>query len=189
MVITGSLRGPSGTSSIGLRLSRYGGWIVRYGLVIPILWIGLAKFTDAEARAIMPLVANQPAMGWLYGVVSVQAVSNGIGVIEVLAAILIAVKSLAPRLSATGSGIAVALFLSTVSFLFTTPDVVDAAGVIPMLTDTGGFLIKDIALLGAAVWTLGDALQASASRRPDRGRGVVSAERLAPVQDSRPEAC
>lgn len=153
------------TGSVGWWLNRCAGWVIRYGMTVPILWIGLAKFTSAEAQAIMPLVANQPLMGWVYRFLGVQTVSNVIGVIEVGAAVLIALKPLAPRLSVIGSGLAVVLFLSTVSFLFTTPDVVTDAEPIPMLTDLGGFLIKDLTLLGAALWTLGDALQASSSRR------------------------
>lgn len=143
-----------------------GGWLLRYGLIVPILWIGAAKFTAAEANSIEPLVTNQPLMGWTYQVLSTQTVSNMIGVIEIAAAVLIALKPLVPRISASGSGIAIVLFLSTVSFLFTTPGVVDTqTSPIPMLTDTGSFLIKDLVLLGAAVWTLSDALEASDSRR------------------------
>jgi reactive chlorine resistance protein C len=152
--------------SLAARFIGYGGWIIRYGLIAPILWIGAAKFTAVEAMSIVPLITNQPLTGWMYQVLSVQAVSNMIGVIEVAAAILIALKPLLPRVSAVGSGIAIGLFLFTVSFLFTTPDVVDSrTSAIPILTDAGAFLIKDLVLLGAAVWTLGDALDASACRR------------------------
>jgi reactive chlorine resistance protein C len=144
----------------------YGGLIIRYGLITPILWIGAAKFTAGEANSIVPLITNQPLMGWIYEILSVQTVSNMIGVVEIAAAILIALKPRVPRISAIGSGIAIGLFLFTVSFLFTTPGVVDSqTDAIPILTDTGAFLIKDLVLLGAAVWTLGDALDASDSRR------------------------
>ncbi|WP_255363097.1 DUF417 family protein [Mycobacterium sp. 1245805.9] len=152
--------------SLAGRFTWYGGLILRYGMIVPILWIGAEKFTAGEANSIAPLVANQPLMGWIYGILGVQTVSDVIGVIEIAAAILIALKPLVPRISAVGSGIAIGLFLTTVSFLFTTPGVVDGrTEAIPILTDTGGFLIKDLALLGAAVWTLGDALDASDSRR------------------------
>ncbi len=148
------------------RLVWYGGLMIRYGMIVPILWIGAAKFTAGEANSIAPLIANQPLMGWIYRILGVQTVSDVIGVIEIATAILIALKPLVPRISAVGSGIAIGLFLATVSFLFTTPGVVDIrTEAIPILTDTGGFLIKDLALLGAAVWTLGDALDANDSRR------------------------
>ena len=50
---------------------------------------------------------------------------------------------------------------ATLSFLFTTPGIGEAsAGGFPLLSMTGQFLIKDVVLLGASVWTLSDALRA-----------------------------
>jgi reactive chlorine resistance protein C len=116
----------------------------------------------------MPLIVHQPLMSWLYDVVSVQALSNVLGCVELLAAVLIAIRPLSALAAAVGSGIATLLFISTVSFLFTTPGVVAASSLhVPLLTDSGGFLIKDIALLGAAMWALGEALLAHASKGAD----------------------
>ena len=100
-------------------------------------------------------------MGWVYEVFSVTTFSTLLGVVEVGAAVLLAVKPWWPRLSAVGSVIAVGLFLATIGFLFTTPGIGEqAAGGFPLLSMTGEFLIKDVALLGVAVWTLADALRA-----------------------------
>ena len=45
--------------------------------------------------------------------------------------------------------------------MFTTTGVFeDAQGGFPALSLTGGFLMKDIALLGISVWTLADAVRA-----------------------------
>jgi uncharacterized membrane protein YkgB len=100
-------------------------------------------------------------MGWVYEVFSVTTFSTLLGVVEVATAVLLAVKPWWPKLSAVGSVIAVGLFLATVSFLFTTPGIGEAAaGGLPLLSMTGQFLIKDVALLGIAVWTLTDALRA-----------------------------
>ena len=139
-----------------------GGTLARYGLVIVIAWIGALKFTSYEAQAIQPLVANSPFMGWIYDIVSVDTFSALLGVLELTAAALLAVKPWWPRVSAVGSVIAIGLFLATLSFLFTTPGIGEAsAGGFPVLSATGEFLIKDAALLGISVWTLGDALRAS----------------------------
>ena len=44
----------------------------------------------------------------------------------------------------------------------TTPGVgEDTAGGFPLLSMTGQFLVKDVALLGISVWTLTDALRAA----------------------------
>ncbi len=143
-----------------------GGIILRIGLIVPLAWIGVQKFTAEEAAAIMPLIAHQPLMAWLYDVLSVQTLSNALGVVEIAAAVLIAVRPLSATASAVGSAVASVLFVSTLSFLFTTPGVLAASSLgVPVLSDSGGFLIKDIALLGAAVWSLGEALQARIAAR------------------------
>ncbi|MGV0742431.1 YkgB family protein [Mycolicibacterium sp. XJ870] len=142
-----------------------GAVLMRYGLVLVIGWIGLMKFTAYEAHAIEPLVANSPLMSWLYGIFSVTMFSTLLGVFEVSAAVLLAVKPWLPRASAIGSVLAIGLFIATTTFLFSTPGIGDdAAGGFPMLSATGLFLIKDVPLLGISVWTLADALAARRSK-------------------------
>jgi uncharacterized membrane protein YkgB len=82
---------------------------------------------------------------------------------EIVAAILIVARPFSARLSAVGGALAIVLFCGTLSFLFTTPGVISRfAGPIPVLSALPGqFLLKDVVLLGVAVWTLGEALQAS----------------------------
>jgi uncharacterized membrane protein YkgB len=54
------------------------------------------------------------------------------------------------------------LFVGTLSFLFTTPGVVvgHLAGVPVLSAQPGQFLLKDLVLIGVAIWTLGDSLRA-----------------------------
>ena len=60
-----------------------------------------------------------------------------------------------------GSLLAVGMFLSTLSFLVTTPGAwADEAGGFPALGVPGQFLIKDVALLATAVWSFGEAVRA-----------------------------
>lgn len=141
------------------RLTDVGGLLARYGLALVIGWIGLLKFTTYEAQGIQPLVANSPFMGWLYEVFSVTTFSSLLGVVEVATALLLVVKPWWPRVSAVGSIVAIVLFVATLSFLFTTPGVFE--GGFPFLGTSGQFLIKDAALLGISVWTLGDALRSA----------------------------
>jgi uncharacterized membrane protein YkgB len=137
----------------------------RYGLVIVIGWIGALKFANFEAHQIQPLVAHSPFMGWLYSFLPVYTFSALLGVFEVAAAVLLAVKPIAPKLSIAGSLMAIVLFIFTVSFLFSTPGVGEpAGGGFPAISLTGEFLLKDIPLLGLSVWTLSDAIRASLQR-------------------------
>lgn len=142
-------------------VTRFGALAARYGLVIVIAWIGALKFTAYEAQGIQPLVANSPFMSWVYDFLSVRTFAGVLGVVELATAVLLAVKPWFPRLSVLGSVVAIGLFLATISFLFTTPGIgEEAGGGFPALSSTGQFLIKDVALLGVAVWTLADALKA-----------------------------
>ena len=146
-------------------LADIGGNAARYGLVVVLGWIGALKFTAYEAYGIEPLVANSPLMSWVYDIFSVTAFSSMLGVLELATAALLAVKPWWPRLSALGSVVAVGLFVATLSFLFTTPGVGEAsAGGFPVLSSTGQFLIKDVALIGISLWTLADALSAARRR-------------------------
>jgi uncharacterized membrane protein YkgB len=74
-----------------------GGALARYGLVVVIAWIGALKFTSHEAQAIQPLVANSPFTSWIYDVMSVDALSSLLGIVELTAAALLAVKPWLPR--------------------------------------------------------------------------------------------
>jgi uncharacterized membrane protein YkgB len=140
------------------------GLLARYGLVIVIAWFGVMKFTNYEAQGIQPLVSASPLMSWLYDIFSVYTFSVLLGVFEVAAAVLIAVKPWWPKPSILGSTLAILLFLATISFLFTTPGVFEeSVGGFPLLSMTGGFLMKDVALLGISAWTLADALRATRS--------------------------
>ena len=78
-------------------------------------------------------------------------------------ALLIAVRLFWPRASAVGSVLAVGMFLTTLSFLVTTPGVWEPSlGGFPALSAIPGqFLIKDLALLEISLWSLGDPWQAS----------------------------
>jgi uncharacterized membrane protein YkgB len=155
----------SGVEAVGRELARY-------GLVVVVGWIGLMKFTAYEAEGVRPFVANSPLMNWVYGPLSVRGFSNLLGVVEIAIAILIAARPLSPRASALGSALAAGMFLTTLSFLVTTPGVWEpSAGGFPALSALPGqFLIKDLALLGISLWSLGEAWRAS-GQGPDNVRG------------------
>src|SRR5690348_12040554 len=97
-------------------LATAGRHLAQYGLVVVIAWIGALKYTTYEASAIQPLIAHSPVFSWIYGLVSVRAFAAVLGSAEIIAALLIAARPLAPRISAAGSAMAVLLFASTLSF-------------------------------------------------------------------------
>ncbi len=139
------------------KLETTGLFLIRYGLALVIFWIGAMKFTAYEANAIQPFVANSPFTGWVYRIMSLQAFSNLLGVVEIAVAVMIAFRPISANVSAIGSGLAAVMFLTTLSFLFSTPGWEPSSGGFPALSVPGQFLLKDLVLLGAAIWSLGEA--------------------------------
>ena len=129
-----------------------------------------------SAIVLIPLVAGATyAGGWvLAGLLFIVAIlatfeffrlmqSEGYRPSLAATAVLIAARPFSPRASAVGSALAVGMFLTTLSFLITTPGVWEpSAGGFPALSGKPGqFLIKDLALLGISLWSLGEAWQTS----------------------------
>lgn len=133
--------------------------IGRYSIVVFFLLFGAAKFTASEAAAIHPLLAHSPFLFWLPMLCGQQACSDVIGVIEIVLALMVGSRPFAPRLAALGSfGVAASLVI-TLSFLATTPKLDPALG---------GFIVKDLTLLGVALWSAGESLRAASERRAAR---------------------
>ena len=148
------------------RLKTIGIHITRYGLVIVLLWIGGMKFTAYEAEGIKPLVANSPLMGWVYRLMSVGGFSAFLGVVEIAIGLLIAVRPVWAMGSAVGSALASGMFLTTLSFLLTTPGWEPSLGGFPALSAMPGqFLLKDVGLLALSLWIAMDSLLAIRSAR------------------------
>jgi reactive chlorine resistance protein C len=140
------------------RLARVAQALLRGGLVVLLLMWGAFKFTTFEAEGIRPLVENSPLLAWLYPLLGVRGTSALIGIVEMSAAVLMVLRPWSPRLSAVGSLLAAGTFVITLSFLVTTP------GALAPENPFGGFLMKDILLLGAALFTAAEALDAAARR-------------------------
>ncbi|HVY31083.1 MAG TPA: DUF417 family protein [Polyangiaceae bacterium] len=138
------------------QLERAGVAVLRYGLVFLLVMWGGFKFAAFEAEGIKPLISHSPLLSWLYSVTSVQGASNIIGVTEITTGLLMASRRWLPKLSGYASLAASGIFLTTLSFLVTTP------GALEPSNPWGGFLMKDILLLGAALFSAGEALAASA---------------------------
>lgn len=142
---------------------------MRVGLVVVLLWIGGMKFTAYEAHAIEGLVANSPLMSWGYSLFNVRTFSAVLGVAEFVIGLLIAARPISSRAAALGSALAVGMFLTTLSFLLTTPGVWESsAGGFPALSVVPGqFLVKDFVLLSVSPWLFAEALTRS-DAQPDQ---------------------
>ena len=76
--------------------------------------------------------------------------------------------------SAVGSGLAAGMFLTTLSFLVTTPGWEPSLGGFTALSAMPGqFVLKDVVLLGVALFSAGEALEAA---RPHRAVTTAAAQ-------------
>jgi len=151
------------------RLQTLGAGILRYGLTFLLLLFGTFKFFRFEAEAIQPLLTHSPFLAWLPATLGVRGSSALIGVVELTAALGIAAGPWLPRLGTIAGLIATATFLTTLSFLVTTP------GVLAPGSDAGGFILKDLVLLGAAVHAAGTSWLAAAAPQGEGPRLGVPA--------------
>src|SRR5258708_33509081 len=100
---------------LGTRVQNIGTVMLRYGLVLILLMIGAMKWTPTEAEGIRSWVTHSPFLSWIYGIASVQAGSELIGGIEIIAAVLIGLRRWLPKATVIGSLIASAMFVITLS--------------------------------------------------------------------------
>lgn len=136
-----------------------GTFFIRYGLVVVLIWIGILKFTQYEASGIRPLAEHSPFLSWAFAFLSTRTFASVLGVIEITTGILIALRPVLPKLSFFGSLSGVITFVITLTFLLSTPGVIQDGWAFPFISGSPGqFLIKDFVLLGAALWTAGEAL-------------------------------
>ena len=134
------------------KLFKAGYYISTLSIIGILLWLGIFKFTMNEAEGIKVLVENHFLMGWLYHVFSVQGVSNLIGIAEIFVGLGMLIGLKYAKVGIYFGALASIIFLTTVSFIFTTPGVWKIIEGIPHINF---FLYKDLTLLGGAVMFLG----------------------------------
>jgi uncharacterized membrane protein YkgB len=156
-----------GTGPTISQLEMFGMNLQRYGLALLLVLIGSYKFFAFEADAIQPLVGSSPLLAWLYGILDVRSTAAVFGLFEIMIGLLIATRHWMPRVSGSASLAAAGMFLVTLSFLVTTP------GALMPANPFHQFLLKDVVLLGAALFTAADARQAA----------IAPGQPLPPIQD------
>ena len=148
----------------GERLLAYAEPISRVGLYVSLAiiyaWFGGMKFTAYEANGLVPLVENSPLVGWFYGLLSVRGFSTFLGFVELSIGLLIALRLASPIFSAAGGVLSAGLFVTTLSFMISTPGVVVPELGFPAISVAPGqFLLKDVGLFAASFWVFVDSLK------------------------------
>lgn len=132
------------------------------GVVLPLLLIGLLKFTASEIEALRPLVTGTPWLAWLYPAFGAAGTSYFLGVVEISTGLLFLASQWSPRAGVLAGALGTVTFATTVSIMFALPVWEAASGGFPWLNFLGSFLIKDVALLGISLAVLGRSLAADA---------------------------
>jgi uncharacterized membrane protein YkgB len=169
-------------------LDQLGKKIARIGIVIVFIWIGALKFFTYEADGIVPFVANSPFMSFFYNHPAdyqkhvnkegeliaenhqwhvdnnTYGFANGLGVLLIILAVLVALYKVIPLASLVGSAGVFITTIGTLSFLVTTPEswvphLTDTEWGFPYLSGRGRLVIKDIVILGAAIITMSETAQ------------------------------
>ena len=130
------------------------------------LWFGFMKFTAYEAKGITPLVMHSPLLSWAYGLLGERGFATALGLVEISIGVLIALRPISARASGIGSVASTVTFITTLTFILTTPGVWQEGYGFPYLSGPiGQFLIKDVVLLAASIWTAGEAFAAARRQR------------------------
>lgn len=155
----------AGHSSLGSKTTAIGTYGAYVALAVIYFWFGGMKFTHYEAQGLVPLVSNSPFLGWVYNLFSVDTFSTLLGVLEVSIGVLIAGRLLSPKLSLIGGALSAGLFFTTLSFMLSTPGVIEPGLGFPAISVAPGqFLLKDIGLLAASIFIAGHSLTALENR-------------------------
>src|SRR5262250_3854375 len=91
------------TKAIVRSIDRIGAFVLRYGLVLVVFWIGCLKFTAYESKGVFNHASHSPLLAWAYHILDVRDFSRGLGTVEIAIALLIAIGPVWPRLSILGS--------------------------------------------------------------------------------------
>jgi uncharacterized membrane protein YkgB len=151
-------------------VDRYGRAVTTAGLYASLVmiyaWFGGMKFTAYEAEGLTGLVGNSPFLGWAYSLFSERLFSGLLGILELSIGALIAARLVSPVYSLVGGVLSAGLFVTTLSFMATTPGVFEPEMGFPAISVAPGqFLLKDVGLLALSLWIAVDSLAALRSPR------------------------
>src|SRR5207245_7183076 len=101
--------------------------------------------TAYESKGVFNHASHSPLLAWAYHSLDMRDFSRGLGVVEIAIALLIAAGPVWPKLSIVGSLGGIGMFVTTLSFVITTPGVWQAGYGFPTLAGfTGQILVRAV---------------------------------------------
>ena len=151
---------PGSTKIVGNRLECVSLFLLRYSMVFVIGYLGIMKFTVYETDAMGPLVVNTPLLAGVYNYLGARIFFDAIGLIEVIIALMVALRPFSVLLSALGSASAAVMFLISLSFMLSGSIWEASLGGFPYFSIfPGQFLLKDLVLFSASLVLFGETLR------------------------------
>ncbi len=138
-------------------LKTFGTFILRYGLGIVIIWLGFLKFKNSEADYTRALISGG-YVSWILKYITPYALTQIIAYLQIAVGFFILLKPISKTLSFWAGIVAVIMFVFSLSLLFTSQSVWLAGYGFPELSKAGQSVLKDLILLGASAWCVGDSL-------------------------------
>ena len=146
------------------KIENSGVTLVYIALAIIYIWFGGIKFTDGVAEGMYGMISSNPLVSWMYLIFNKQGMVNFLGTLEVIIGLLFLGRFVNPLLSALAGALSIALFIVTITMMLTLDGITTDAG-FPVLSFLGEFLLKDVGLLAASLFVLGNSLKLNAAKR------------------------
>lgn len=149
---------------LSLLMTRAGRAVALAGVVLPLLLIGHSKFGPVQVVALEQLASGTPWLAWMHPTFGDIGTARLLGGLEIATALLLCASPWAPRAGVVGGALASLTFLVTTSMLLPLP-IWEAEGP-TVLNSLGGFLIKDVSLLGVSLVLFAESLDRATRRSP-----------------------
>lgn len=138
---------------------KFGKAVALSGVILPLILIGILKFTQVEVDALKPIINGTPWLTWLYTLFGETGASRFLGIVELTTGLLLILSPWSYRAGILGGMLGSLTFATTVSVMFAIPIWYQELGGFPWIDPNGQFLIKDIAMLGVSMMIFGESLK------------------------------
>jgi uncharacterized membrane protein YkgB len=128
--------------------------LIRASMVIIFMLFGYQKWFAYEAHVLIPYIANDPFLSWMYSAFGTQGASWLLGVSEWIFGALLFLGFWNKRLGVLGALGSTITFATTVTIIPFMPNGWDPAAGFPAMAGNVPFLVKDVVLLAASIYLL-----------------------------------
>jgi uncharacterized membrane protein YkgB len=128
--------------------------LLRASMVIIFLLFAYQKWFLYEAKVLIPYIANDPFLSWMYPVFGIQGASWLLGVSEWIFGALLFLGFWNKRLGVLGALGSTITFAVTVTIIPFMPNGWDPAAGFPAMAGNVPFLLKDVVLLAVSIYLL-----------------------------------